>query len=135
MPSTRLNKFFRNLKYKYRLVIYNESTFETEYSFFLSKLNVLLLFSTMFLVGMLLTFLLITFTPLKYYLPGFGEAGVRKQLRELVAETDALRKKSKENDLWAENIKQVLSGKLPASKVLVKDIPDADTAKISDSLR
>ena len=60
-------------------------------------------------------------------MPGFGEVGVRKQLRELVAETENLKRKAKENELWAENIKQVLSGKLPASKIHSEDITDQDS--------
>ena len=127
MPSARIKKLYKNLKYKYRLVIYNESTFETEYSFYLSQLNVILALCTMLLIGMVFSFVLITFTPLKYYLPGFGEAGVRKQLRELMSETNALKKKARENELWADNIRQVLSGELPASKMQSKETVSIDS--------
>ncbi len=121
MASSRLKKIYKNLKYKYRLVIYNESTFETEYSLYLSKLNVLLLASTVLVVGMLISILLISFTSLKYYMPGIGEDAMRKQLRDLVQETDELRRKTKENDLWVENIKQVLKGEIPANKIQRQD--------------
>ncbi len=129
MPSSRLKKIYKNLKYKYRLVIYNESTFETEYSLYLSKLNVLLLASTVLAVGMLLSILLISFTSLKYYMPGMGEDAMRKQMRDLIHETDELRRKTKENDLWVENIKQVLKGEIPANKIQIKDSIKTDTAK------
>ncbi|MFN5848556.1 MAG: hypothetical protein ACK43K_08700 [Chitinophagales bacterium] len=121
MASSRLKKIYKNLKYKYRLVIYNESTFETEYSLYLSKLNVLLLASTVLVVGMLISILLISFTSLKYYMPVFGDDAMRKQLRDLVKETDELRRKTKENDLWVENIKQVLKGEIPANKIQQQD--------------
>lgn len=129
MPSSRLKKIYKNLKYKYRLVIYNESTFETEYSLYLSKLNVILLFSTLLIVGMLFSVLLISFTSVKYYLPGFGEAAVRKQLREVMAESEELRRRAKENDLWVENIKQVLSGKLPPNKIHIDEPIKTDSVK------
>lgn len=129
MPSSRLKKIYKNLKYKYRLVIYNESTFETEYSLYLSKLNVLLLASTVLAVGMLLSILLISFTSLKYYMPGMGEDAMRKQMRDLMHETDELRRKTKENDLWVENIKQVLKGEIPANKIQIKDSVKTDTTK------
>lgn len=129
MPSSRLKKIYKNLKYKYRLVIYNESTFETEYSLYLSKLNVLLLASTVLAVGMLLSILLISFTSLKYYMPGMGEDAMRKQMRDLMHETDELRRKTKENDLWVENIKQVLKGEIPANKIQIKDSIKTDTTK------
>jgi hypothetical protein len=129
MPSSRIKKIYTNLKYKYRLVIYNETTFETEYNLYLSKLNVILLFSTLLLVGMLLSICLISFTSVKYYLPGFGEEAVRKQLREVMAETDELRKSAKQNELYLENIKQVLTGKIPASKIHIEEEINIDSIK------
>ena len=127
MPSSRLKKIYKNLKYKYRLVIYNESTFETEYSLYLSKLNVLLLASTVLVIGMVLSILLISFTSLKYYMPGMGDDAMRKQMRDLMNETDELRRKTKENDLWVENIKQVLKGEIPANKIQIKDTIKTNT--------
>jgi hypothetical protein len=129
MPSAKLKKIYKNLKHKYRLVIYNETTFETEYNLFLSKLNVILLFSTFLLAGMILSICLISFTSVKYYLPGFGEEAVRKQLREVMTETEELRKRAKQNDLWVENVKQVLSGKIPASKIHINEAAKTDSVK------
>jgi hypothetical protein len=129
MPSKRLKKIYKNLKYKYRLVIYNESTLDMEYSFFLSQLNVILALCSLLLIGMLLSFLIITFTPVKYYLPGFGEAGVRKQLRELMVETEKLKAKQRENDLWTENIRQVLSGEIPSDKIHIQEAMPKDSSK------
>lgn len=129
MPSSRIKKIYTNLKYKYRLVIYNETTFETEYNLYLSKLNVILLFSTLLLLGMLVSICLISFTSVKYYLPGFGEEAVRKQLREVMVETEKLKKNAKNNELWVENIKQVLSGKIPASKIQINEPIISDTVK------
>lgn len=129
MPSSRIKKIYSNLKHKYRLVIYNETTFETEYNLYLSKLNVILLFSTLLLLGMLVSVSLISFTSLKYYLPGFGEEAVRKQLREVMIETEELRKRSKQNELYIENVKQVLSGNIPSSKIHINEPIKTDTSK------
>lgn len=54
-------------------------------------------------------------------MPGIGEDAMRKQLRDLVQETDELRRKTKENDLWVENIKQVLKGEIPANKIQLQE--------------
>jgi len=129
MSSSRLKKIYKNLKYKYRLVIYNESTFETEYSLYLSKLNVLLLASTVLVIGMLISISLLLFTSLKYYMPGMGEDALRKQMRDLIQETDDLRRQTKENELWVENIKQVLKGEISANKIQVKDTIKVVTSK------
>jgi len=81
------------------------------------------------MIGMILTFMLISFTSIKYYLPGFGEEGVRKQLREVMAESEELKRRAKDNELWVENIKQVLSGKIPASKIQVNEPIKSDSIK------
>jgi len=62
-------------------------------------------------------------------MPGIGEDAMRKQLRDLVQETDELRKKTKENDLWVENIKQVLKGEIPANKIQRQDTLKIDSSK------
>jgi hypothetical protein len=62
-------------------------------------------------------------------MPGIGEDAMRKQLRDLVQETDELRKKTKENDLWVENIKQVLKGEIPANKIQRQDTLKIDRSK------
>jgi hypothetical protein len=62
-------------------------------------------------------------------MPGIGEDALRKQLRDLVQETDELRKKTKENDLWVENIKQVLKGEIPANKIQRQDTLKIDSSK------
>lgn len=54
-------------------------------------------------------------------MPGIGEDAMRKQLRDLVQETDELRRRTKENDLWVQNIKQVLKGEIPVNKIQSKD--------------
>jgi len=54
-------------------------------------------------------------------MPGMGEDALRKQMRDLIQETDDLRRRTKENDLWVENIKQVLKGEIPANKIQIKD--------------
>lgn len=129
MASDRIKKLFKNLKYKYRFVVYNETTFETEYSFLLSKLNVMLLFSFLTLVSLVFSMLLITYSPLKYYMPGYGDLGLRKQLREVVAESDDLKQKLQDNEKWAENIKKVLKGDLESSKLDIDSVINYDSIK------
>lgn len=62
-------------------------------------------------------------------MPGMGDDALRRQLRDLVSETEDLRKRTKENDLWVENIKQVLSGEIPANKILIKEELKIDSTK------
>jgi hypothetical protein len=58
-----------------------------------------------------------------------GEDALRKQMRDLMQETDDLRRQTKENELWVENIKQVLKGEISANKIQVKDTIKVVTSK------
>jgi hypothetical protein len=70
---------------------------------------------------MIFSTLLITFSPLKYYMPGYGDAAVRKQLRELMHESEQMKTEIEQNELWARQIKEVLKGEIPADKVYKMD--------------
>ena len=77
------------------------------------------------LVG--LTTALISFTPLKYYIPGYGSQSERRELTKLKLRTDSLEKQILYREAYWENIKNVLSGK--AELILdtaVISIPDLE---------
>ncbi len=61
-----------NLRNKYRLLILNDKTYEERLSFKLTRLNVFVVLGTSAILFITLTTLLISFTPLKYYIPGYG---------------------------------------------------------------
>merc|ERR1711964_969791 len=80
----------RKLLHKYRLVILNESTFEEKISFKLSRLNVFVT-GSLFMIGLIgLTTLLIAFTPLREYIPGYSSTRLKKEATELTYKTDSL---------------------------------------------
>ena len=121
------NKFKEKLTFKYRLVVLNEETFEERFSFKLNRLNVLVygcIFSIL-LIGM--TTFLIAFTPLKEYIPGYSSSSLKKRASDLVYKVDSLQQQLAINDLYIENIQQVLTGK-------IKDI-DINKDSISEQLR
>jgi len=80
----------KKLLYKYRLVILNENTFEEKISFKLSRLNVFVT-GSLFMIGLIgLTTLLIAFTPLREYIPGYSSTRLKKEATELTYKTDSL---------------------------------------------
>jgi hypothetical protein len=46
---------------------------------------------------------------------------VRKQLRELIHETEVMKNEIEQNDLWAKQIKEVLKGEIPLDKIYDKN--------------
>lgn len=86
----RWQKWRENLKHTYRLVIMNDETFEEVGSYKLNMLNLYLLLSTILVVVAVLIFLLIAYTPLKRYLPGYIGNANNKQTEALLQEIDSL---------------------------------------------
>jgi len=105
-------KITKKLLHKYRLVILNEDTFEERLSFKLTRLNVfvLLALSSIFLVAA--TTVLIAFTPLKEYIPGYSSTALKKKATTLSYKTDSLEQVIAVNELYFSSIKKVLHGEL-----------------------
>lgn len=114
-------KFKQKLLHKYRLVILNEDTFEERLSFQLSKLNVIILstFSALMLVSG--TALLIAFTPIREYIPGYSSTALKNKATRLTLTVDSLTTVVDKNTAYLTSIRNVLSGQ----------IDSLDTNKIS----
>lgn len=102
----------RKLLHKYRLVILNESTFEEKISFKLSRLNVFVT-GTLLIIGLIaLTTLLIAFTPLREYIPGYSSTRLKRQATELTYKTDSLVTALNYTNKYLDNIRMVLRGEI-----------------------
>jgi predicted PurR-regulated permease PerM len=100
----------KRLRNRYRLVIMNDDTYEEVVTFKLSRLSVYITLSTIFVLLVGLTVALISFTNLKYYLPGYGTQSQRKELMLYKTRIDSLERGSLQKDLYLESLKKVLSG-------------------------
>ncbi|WP_298532286.1 M23 family metallopeptidase [uncultured Algibacter sp.] len=104
----------RKLLDKYRLVILNENTFEERLSFKLTRLNVFVMGSLMAVFFISLTYLIIAFTPLREYIPGYSSTALKKKATELTYKTDSLQQVLLMNDRYYKSIKKVLTGDVSA---------------------
>ena len=100
---------FRN---RYRLVIMNDDTYEEVVTFRLSRMSVYVMLSTIFVLLVGLTVALIVFTPLKYYIPGFGNVKVDREYRQLKYVTDSLEKQVNHQAQYIDGLKKVLTGNM-----------------------
>ena len=110
MPKFDANSTLKRLRNRYRLVIMNDDTYEEVVTFKLSRLSVYVLLSTIFVVLTGLTVALIVFTPLKLYIPGYGDINTSKELRELKMRTDSLEQSMLQKDQYLNSLKSVLQG-------------------------
>lgn len=106
--------FFARLRSKYRLSLVDESSFEERLSFRLSRMNVILLFAGLFTLHGLLVAAVIVFTPLKRYIPGYADQRTKLNAYRATLKADSLQQALSVRDLYLDNLRNVLSGKVPA---------------------
>jgi len=103
------NNTFKRTSNTYRLVIMNDDTYDEVVAFRLSRTSVYIGFSVSFILLVGLTIALIAFTPLKYYIPGYGTKESQTALQLLKIRTDSLAQTLHYKEQYLEGIKKVLS--------------------------
>ena len=102
---------FKRLTNRYRLVIMNDHTYEEVVTFKLTRLSVYIVSCFLFVMLVGLTTALIVFSPMKYYIPGYGSQSERKELTKLKIRTDSLEKQMRYREAYWNNVRDVLAGK------------------------
>lgn len=115
----RRKRLMRKLRNKYRAVLINESTYEERFSLRLSRMNVILLAVILFIVNALFVAAVIVFTPLKQYIPGYSDQRVKLNAYRAMVTADSLDRVMDVRDAYLSNLRQVLSGKLPADSTFL----------------
>lgn len=110
MAKFDANSTLKRLQNRYRLVVMNDDTYEEVVTFKLSRLSVYVFLSTVFVLLTGLTVALIVFTPLKLYIPGYGDLNNTKELRELKMRTDSLEQEMIYRDQYFQSLRNVLQG-------------------------
>ncbi|MFM7358730.1 MAG: hypothetical protein ACKO1T_09150 [Sediminibacterium sp.] len=110
MEKNEQNNSLNRLRNNYRLVVLNDDTYEEVITFRLSRLSVYIGLSTTFVLLVGLTIALIAFTPLKYYIPGYGTRESRSALQVLKLRTDSLERAIRYRDQYLDGVKKALSG-------------------------
>ena len=130
MSSEELEKkpLLERLKDTYRLVIMNNETFEEKGSYRITLLNVYIFLSTLFVVMGILVFLLVAFTPVKRYIPGYVTENNEAKLREMAREVDRLEKELDAHRLYAENVKKIMVGQMETEEDVKKEFAERQAA-------
>lgn len=110
IPGT--NSTLKRLRNRYRLVVMNEDTYEEVVKFKLSRLSVYIVLSTLFVVLVGLTVALIAFTPLKLYIPGFGDARQAKEYQNLKVKADSIERALVFKQQYIDNVTKILKGEI-----------------------
>lgn len=109
--------FWHNIRFKYKLSIVNENTLEEVVGIHVSKLNGLSVLLVFCLVIFFIASLIIVFTPLRNYLPGYMNSEVRAQVVANALRADSLQAALDRQNRYVMNIRDILSGQVKADTV------------------
>lgn len=104
--------FWKKWLATYRFVILNEETFEERFSYKLNRLNVFLTISISVVLLIAATFLVISRTPLKEYIPGYDSSELRRQAIRNNDRLDSLLQTLQRNQRYIASVNKVLRGDL-----------------------
>lgn len=117
----RSKAFWNNIKFKYKLTIINENTLEEVVGLRVSKLNGLSVLLSVLTVLFVIAAAIITFTPLRNYLPGYMNSEIRAQVVENALRVDSLQLLVDRQNLYIMNIQDIFGGKVRIDSVQSMD--------------
>lgn len=100
----------KRLNDRFRLVILDESTLEETASFILSRKSMYIALSSLVMVVFLLVYGAFALTPLKYYIPGYGDVKLRQEYIRLNVKMDSLQQVLQAKEKYWDDIRRVLQG-------------------------
>ena len=119
MEEKKNRKFIDKLKDQYRLIIYNDSTFQSVWSMKLSRLKVFTVTSLTSAIIVILVILLIATTGLREYIPGYPKAEYRQMLVDNALKVDSLEMELAKRDAFFKGIKSIISGEVPDDELVI----------------
>ena len=103
-------RLWDRLKYKYKLSVINETSYEEVFNFRLSQLHVLTALSVLAVILVVLTILLIAFTGLREFIPGYPDGNMRQMIAQNALRVDSLENELLKRDRFFKSIRLVLNG-------------------------
>lgn len=110
-------KFIQRIRFKYRVSVLNENTLEEAFHLRLSRLSVFLVTCSFALLSFLILSLLIFFTPIKHFLPGFADSSIRSELISETMRVDSLTQTLALQQTQMAVIKDILAGNIKLDTV------------------
>lgn len=108
--------FWKRLRNKYRISVINEETLAERWYLHLSAWGAIVVTALLFLLTLVLFSLVILYTPVKNYLPGYSEE-IRQQLIEESVKVDSIGESLELQRQYLNIIKQVVAGEVHSDTI------------------
>jgi len=109
--------FLEKMRFRYRFSIMDENSLEEKMFFRLSRLSLFLYVCVFVFITFIILAILIYTTPLRYYLPGYGDEGNRDLVVSESMRADSLQKEMDLQITYLNVIKDVLAGNLAVDRI------------------
>jgi murein DD-endopeptidase MepM/ murein hydrolase activator NlpD len=110
MESSKKNNIKKRESKNYRLVIQEEKTYKEKFKLRLSRTNVFLIGTFISLIIVSITTLIIFFTPVREYIPGYDTTKMRIQAINNLERLDSLINQLSINENYLEAVSQTING-------------------------
>ena len=115
--NKKKGKLKQKLTDKYRLVVLNEDTFEERFSLKLSRLNVFVLSGVFSVLLIAATTVLIAFTPIKEYIPGYSSTKLKADAVKATFTADSLKVELSFLKNYINSLRPVLTGEVGVESI------------------
>lgn len=111
----------RNWRDKYRFAVFNDTTFEEIWRISMTRYNLFIIASLIFIIIVGSTASLIAFTKLREFIPGYPDAAIRRTIKMNELNLDSLEMELERRDRYFQTLNEVISGKVPVDRLAAQD--------------
>ena len=115
-PTTKRRHIFKRVNTHYRLVFVDEQSLQEVASFKLTMRKLYILFSSIFVTVIMITVGILLLTPMKYYIPGYGNNSSRMEIIHLQRTVDSLSDLAQAQEHFENNLRDVITGNVAIKK-------------------
>jgi len=116
--KSKKNEWWVRLRRKRRYVAMHLDNFSENWSATLSSMNILTIAVAIIIIIVVLTWLVISYTPVKQLLPGFPDGNEREMALENASKVDSIQSVYLMNQKWISNVQTILEGGIPGDSTI-----------------
>lgn len=127
----KLKTIRKNFYQHFRLVLRNDDTFREAWSIKLTPFNLFVTLVSAALILITINTLIIAYTPLREYIPGYGNFSDYRKQQQLMHRLDSLERAAKLNDNYVHAIQTIIDGNTNPQPVLEDEQNAAEEAGVN----